>query len=68
MKITAVKLLVLEDPDHQGSVGHSIARVEGLRRIQYTHKGRPDRELRPVRQSFLEVHTDEGIVGAATRR
>ena len=63
MKITAVKLLVLEDPSRKGSVGHSIARVEGLRRIQYTHRGRPDQELRPVRQSFLEVHTDEGIVG-----
>ena len=63
MKITAVKLLVLEDPRRKGSVGHNIVRVEGLRRIQYTHKGRPDRELRPVRQSFLEVHTDEGIVG-----
>ena len=29
MKITEVKLLVLEDPSRKGSVGHSIARVEG---------------------------------------
>ncbi len=37
MKITDVKLLVLEDPEAKGSGGHSIVRVEGLRRIQYTH-------------------------------
>ena len=54
---------MLEDPSRKGRGGHSIAQVEGLRRIQYTHQGRPDPELRPARQSFLEVHTDEGIVG-----
>ena len=60
MKITDVKLLVLEDPEAKGSGGHSIVRVEGLRRIQYTHQGRKGGG--PLRTSFLEVHTDEGIV------
>jgi hypothetical protein len=30
MKITDVKLLVLEDPEAKGRGGHSIVRVEGL--------------------------------------
>ena len=47
MKITEVKLLVLEDPSRKGSGGHSIARVEGLRRTQYTHKGRPRPGIAP---------------------
>ena len=62
MKITDVKMLVLEDPERKESGGHAIAQVEGLRRIQYTHKGRKGEE-KPVRRSFLEVHTDEGVVG-----
>ena len=34
-------------------------RGEGLRWIQYTHQG--SRGGGPLRASFLEVHTDEGI-------
>ena len=63
MKITAVKFLVLEDPEGLGSGGHAITRVEGLRRIQYTHAGRAGGVAQPLRQNFLEVHTDAGIVG-----
>ena len=44
MKITDVKMLVLEDPERKESGGHAIAQVEGLRRIQYTHKGRKGEE------------------------
>ena len=63
MKISAVKFLVLEDPEGSGSGGHAITRVEGLRRIQYTHAGRAGGVAQPLRQNFLEVHTDAGIVG-----
>ena len=40
MKITDVKLLVLEDLEAKGRGGHSIVRVGELRRIQYTQQGR----------------------------
>ena len=66
MKITEVKLCVLEDPERLVGVGHELVTVPGLRRIQYTHRGRADAERRPERQAFLEVHTDEGISGRYT--
>ena len=40
MKITEVKLLVLEDPVRKAGAGLAIKPVERLRRIQYTHTGR----------------------------
>ena len=63
MKITEVKLLVLEDPVRKAGAGLAIKPVERLRRIQYTHTGRQGGAQKPLRQSFLEVHTDAGIVG-----
>ncbi|MDP6702422.1 MAG: hypothetical protein QGH25_22395, partial [Candidatus Latescibacteria bacterium] len=63
MKITEVKLLVLEDPERKAGAGLAIKPVERLRRIQYTHTGRTSGGGGPVQQRFLEVHTDEGIVG-----
>ena len=67
MQITDVKLLVLEDPQNQISSGHAITQVPGLRRIQYTHTGRRGGGTkRPARQSFVEVHTDAGILGRCT--
>ena len=63
MKITEVRLLVLEDPDSHSS-GHRIVEVPGLRRTQYTHAG--IRRDTPTRQSFLEVHTDAGVWGRCT--
>ncbi len=67
MKITEVKLLVLEDPAGQPRLVREIAQVPGLRRIQYTHKSTPvEGERDPLRQNFIEVHTDEGIVGRCT--
>ena len=62
MKITDVVLYVLEQPDMAPRHAHRIARVPGLRRIQYTHRGDPAGEG-PVREKILEVRTDGGISG-----
>ncbi|MFC1526978.1 enolase C-terminal domain-like protein [Candidatus Latescibacterota bacterium] len=64
MKISEVKLQVLENPDGRGR-RLGLEEVPGLRRIQYRHRGIPG-EAGPARQSFLEVMTDEGIVGRCT--
>ena len=67
MKITDVKLKILEDPQHSAASGHEIAQVAGLRRIQYTHRGRSGATAeRNVRQHFVEVYTDEGLMGRCT--
>ena len=63
MKITAVKLYILEHPDRKGS-GHKLVQVPNLRRIQYTHKGLPSDQL--VQQTFIQVETDAGITGRCT--
>jgi L-alanine-DL-glutamate epimerase-like enolase superfamily enzyme len=65
MKITEVKLLVLEGQEHDGRV-HKITRVENLRRIQYTHTSAPTGKKAKVTQKFIEVQTDEGISGRCT--
>ncbi|TFG71645.1 MAG: hypothetical protein E4H27_04180 [Anaerolineales bacterium] len=62
MKITEVKLYVLEHPTRKAS-SHNIVQVPNLRRIQYTHEGA--RTDLPLRQNFIEVCTDEGICGRA---
>ena len=64
MKITDVKLYVLENPDSRGSV-LKLHEVPNLRRIQYTHGGiaRPDLK---ERQHFIEVLTDEGVSSRCT--
>ena len=63
MKITEIKLRVLENPDRKAST-HRLVEVPGLRRIQYTHQGVS--LDRPLQQAFLEVRTDEGIWGRCT--
>ena len=60
MKITAVKLYILEHPERKGS-GHKLVQVPNLRRTQYTHKGLPSDQ--PVQQTFIQVETDAGITG-----
>lgn len=64
MKITAVKLYVLE---HEGSRrgGHRLVQVPNLRRIQYTHRGAPSSDG-PARSTFIQVETDVGITGRCT--
>jgi L-alanine-DL-glutamate epimerase-like enolase superfamily enzyme len=62
MKITDVRLYILEDPEGSGRV-NMITRVPNLRRIQYTHRGE---RSGPAHQAFLEVVTDEGITGRCT--
>ena len=63
MKITAVKLYILEHPDRKDS-GHKLVQVPNLRRIQYTHKGLPSDQ--PAQQTFIQVETDAGITGRCT--
>ena len=60
MKITDVQLTILEDPEGRAR-GHRLVEVPNLRRVQYTHRGRPVEG--PLRQAFVEVFTDEGISG-----
>ena len=61
MKITEVKLYILEHPTRKASM-HQIVEVPNLlHRTQYTHKGL--RTDQPLRQSFIEVRTDEGLWG-----
>ena len=64
MKITDVKLYVLENPDSRGSV-LKLHEVPNLRRIQYTHGGTARPDLKE-RQHFIEVLTDEGISSRCT--
>jgi L-alanine-DL-glutamate epimerase-like enolase superfamily enzyme len=63
MKITDVKLYVLEDPANKGSM-HKLVQDPNLHRTQYTHV-RVARD-QPVRQSFIEVSTDAGVTGRCT--
>jgi L-alanine-DL-glutamate epimerase-like enolase superfamily enzyme len=60
LQITDVKLLILEQPD-QAARSHRLVQVADLHRIQYTHRGRPSG--RPLRQAFVQVETDEGLIG-----
>lgn len=63
MKITEVKLYILENPAQTGRA-LKLIQVPNLRRIQYTHTGLPGE--RPAQQAFLEVSTDEGVTGRCT--
>ena len=65
MKITDVKLFILEQPDGQARA-HRLVQVPNLHRIQYTHRGRPTE--RPLRQAFVQVETDEGLIGRCDTR
>jgi L-alanine-DL-glutamate epimerase-like enolase superfamily enzyme len=65
VKITDVKLYVLEQPDRQ-SRAHRLVQVPNLHRTQYTHRGRSID--RPLRQAFVQVETDEGLTGRCDTR
>ena len=65
MRITEVKLYILEDSDRKGG-DMTLVEVPNLRRIQYRHEGVP--ADRPARQAVVEVVTDEGLVGRCTTR
>ena len=60
MKISAIKLYILEHPQNKTGA-HQLVQVPNLHRIQYTHKGRPSDKA--ARYHVLEVETDEGITG-----
>lgn len=64
MKISEVRLYVLEAPEGQTSAPLKLTQVPNLRRIQYTHRRVTGSQ--PLRQHFLEVVTDEGISGRCT--
>lgn len=63
MKITDVKLYVLENPEQVGRA-HKLVQVPNLLRIQYTHQAQGSGK--PLRQNFIEVQTDEGVSGRCT--
>ncbi len=63
MHITDVKLVILENPAQSVSLPQ-IVQIPNLLRIQYTHQWAATE--RKATQSFIEVHTDEGISGRCT--
>jgi L-alanine-DL-glutamate epimerase-like enolase superfamily enzyme len=63
MRITEVKLFVLENPA-QHSRALKLVKVPNLLRIQYTHTSLPIDK--PATQTFIEVITDEGVSGRCT--
>jgi L-alanine-DL-glutamate epimerase-like enolase superfamily enzyme len=63
MKITALELLVLEDPD-SSAYSLELVEVPGLLRSQYTHRSQPAEGR--IRQNFLRVISDEGPEGMCT--
>ncbi len=65
MRITEVKLIVLENPE-QKQPCFKLREVPGLSRIQYTHGGKSFASDKPLRMNFLKVQTDEGIDGIST--
>ncbi|MCB9157635.1 MAG: hypothetical protein H6645_11030 [Caldilineaceae bacterium] len=64
MKITAIRLFILEAADQRTRSAHKLIQVANLRRIQYTHTGVPTDQ--PLRQHFIQVETDAGISGRCT--
>lgn len=63
MKITDIKLYVLEHPERNART-LKLIQVPDLLRIQYTHTSEPADQ--PAQQHFIEVQTDEGISGRCT--
>lgn len=64
MKISALNLIILEDPDTQ-TQSLKLVEVPNLRRLQYTHVG-GDHVTGKVQQRFLKVITDDGVEGICT--
>jgi len=62
MRITRVVLYVLENPERSGRI-NLLEQVPAVHRTQYRHRGVAGGV---VRQSFIEVMTDEGISGRCT--
>ena len=60
MKITDIRIHILEVPESQASI-HKIIQVKGLRRHQYTHTRAPLDG--PAYASVMRVQTDEGVEG-----
>ena len=65
MKITGIRLFVLEDPD-QPQYYHVLKQVPGLRRTQYTHGSKSHPKGGNLRQHLIRVETNEGIEGMCT--
>jgi L-alanine-DL-glutamate epimerase-like enolase superfamily enzyme len=63
MKITDIKLTILEVPDTPGRTW-KLVQVPGLRRTQYTHAAVDTDE--PAHEMILRVLTDEGVEGWCT--
>ncbi|MFO7918979.1 MAG: enolase C-terminal domain-like protein [Anaerolineae bacterium] len=60
MKITDIKIHVVEIPGQQGRILELI-QVPGLRRTQYTHQSHPTDS--PAHRLIMRVQTDEGVEG-----
>lgn len=60
MKITDVKLYILEQPERK-RISFRLVQVPNLHRIQYTHTSQSTDQ--PAQQKYVEVLTDEGISG-----
>jgi L-alanine-DL-glutamate epimerase-like enolase superfamily enzyme len=63
MKITDVKLYILEDAEYKSNAA-KLVEVPGLRRTQYTHQWVSSDQF--IHQHFIEVRTDEGVSGRCT--
>lgn len=63
MKITEIKLTILEDPE-QPQVAQRIVEVKNLFRTQYTHQ--TTHSGGHARQNFIHVKTDHGIEAICT--
>jgi L-alanine-DL-glutamate epimerase-like enolase superfamily enzyme len=64
MKIAAIRICILEAPQPHSSTPLKLIQVPNLMRTQYTHtRAGADQ---PLRQNFIEVVTDDGIVGRCT--
>src|SRR2546428_548941 len=64
MKITAVRLYVLEAPEERTGIFLKLEPVPKLRRIQYRQTRVSNGQ--PARQNFIEVVTDEGLTSRCT--
>ena len=64
MKITAVRLFVLEAPEQPAGNTLKLAPVPNLLRLQFKQTRVPNGQ--PLRQNFLQVETDDGRVARCT--
>ena len=64
MKITAVRLYVLEAPEQPANLTLKLGQVPNLRRIQYKQTRLPN-DLH-LRQNFIQVETDSGLSARCT--